>query len=638
MADNNQTDVPHVPQESTPAPAAAVPAATHAGVVSSVSSTGSKFSLPISWNDLRYSAGDREILRGLTGTALPSRTLAIMGSSGAGKTTFLNAISDRLATGGHLKLSGSRQLGEIEFDHRFRKAMGFVTQDDVISSLATPASALRFSLRIRNGTDVETTNTRVEETLDELHLQHCRDTVVGIPGLVAGLSGGERKRCNIGIELITDPKVLLLDEPTSGLDSVTSVKIVAILNEVARRGRTVIFTIHQPTAEVLSYFDDLMLMAQGKVAYHGPAKDAVEYFSSIGYTCPPTYTPTDYFMTLLQEESIASGLIEKWDQRLLTIKAPHTTSVELVTGEDRDLSTTTHFLKKYVSHRGSTLAIQATELSYRAFSEVLRNRMYLFMTIVQAVFFGIIAGLIFINLGNDVQSMQDRIGLLFMVVANRGFSAAMMMINTFPRDKAVFIREQQAAAYSPLLYYLSKYVSELPVQLIGSMLETIIVYFMTDLHRSAGNFFYYFAVVTMVSQVSGGLGFAISASVESFVVAAGLAPLAIVPLMMCAGLLASTDRLRPYWYWLEKPSFMRHGLVLLLKNELYTIDHIDCDVAKLGTDFCDAQPKNGEQFIASLGFDDQDNIWAMWLSLTIMFFMFRALAVFSLNRVAKSKF
>lgn len=332
--------------------------------ISSASSFGNRFSLPVSWSNLSYSAGDREILRGLTGTALPSRTLAILGSSGAGKTTFLNALCDRLATDGNLKLKGTRQLGEIAYDREFRKVIGFVTQDDVIGALATPESALRFSLRIRRGTDPETTKRRVDETLNELHLEHCRDTIVGTPGLIAGLSGGERKRCNIGIELITDPKVLLLDEPTSGLDSVTSVKIVALLSELARKGRTIIYTIHQPTAEVLDYFDDLMLMAQGKAVYHGPMSDAVEYFSSVGYVCPETYTPTDFFMTLLQDEVIATKLIEKWQERLAHTTTHYTTGIPLVESpSDREASTTLAFLRRYCSKTGSSLWIQATELT-----------------------------------------------------------------------------------------------------------------------------------------------------------------------------------------------------------------------------------------------------------------------------------
>ena len=604
----------------------------------SATSLSGKFSLPVSWSNLTYKAGSREILRGLTGTAIPSRTLAIMGSSGAGKTTFLNALCDRLATDNEHSITGSRQLGEVPFRREFRKALGFVTQDDVISSLATPESALRFSLRIRRGTDTDVTMQRVDETLQELHLDHCRDTIVGIPGLVAGLSGGERKRCNIGIELITDPKVLFLDEPTSGLDSVTSVKIVSLLRDLARKGRTVIFTIHQPTAEVLSFFDDLMLMAQGKVVYHGSCDEAVNYFTSIGYECPPTFTPTDYFMTLLQDEHIAPVLVQKWADHLEGTQSPYTTAIEEVHGDALEESPTKQFLDKYIAKTGSTFGIQLSELMRRSFSELIRNKSYIFMMMVQSVFFALIAGLIFIKLENNVQGMQDRVGLLFMVAANRAFGGAMLMINSFPRVKAVFIREQQAGAYSPFLYFLSMSLSELPVQLFSSLLESAILYEFTQLHQSAASFFYYFAVVTLESQVSLGLGLAISASVESFVFAAGLAPLIIVPFMMAGGLLASTDRLRPYWYWLEKPSFIRHSFVLLTRNEFKDVDYIDCDVNKFGAGVCAMQPKTGDAFLESMGLmNDQDSVWAMWVSLSIIFVLCRCLVVFSLNRVAKAK-
>lgn len=128
---------------------------------------------------------------------------------------------------------------------------------------------------------------------------------------MAGLSGGERKRCSIGVELICDPKILLLDEPTSGLDSVTSAKIVNLLQQLSRMGRTIIYTIHQPTAEVLTYFDDLMLLTQGKCVYHGTMANSVDYFSSIGFECPTKYTPSDFYMTLLQDNVTSQILIKR---------------------------------------------------------------------------------------------------------------------------------------------------------------------------------------------------------------------------------------------------------------------------------------------------------------------------------------
>ncbi|KPA83560.1 putative ABC transporter [Leptomonas pyrrhocoris] len=203
-------------------------------------SVSGNFALPMSWRKLNYSAGELRILCGLTGTALPGRCLAILGSSGAGKTTFLNAICDRLAEDRHLKLSGRRQLGDVEYERHYRKAMGFVAQDDIVSSLSTPYDALWFSLRTRRGTDRAETEARVQEALEVLRLQHCRDTKIGIPGLEAGLSGGERKRCNIGVELIVAPKILLVDEPTSCLGSVLSAKVVRPLPQLWRMGRVLL--------------------------------------------------------------------------------------------------------------------------------------------------------------------------------------------------------------------------------------------------------------------------------------------------------------------------------------------------------------------------------------------------------------
>jgi ABC-type multidrug transport system ATPase subunit/ABC-type multidrug transport system permease subunit len=597
----------------------------------------SSFSMPMSWNNLQYTAGDRKILRGLTGTALPSRTLAVMGSSGAGKTTFLNALSDRLLQNQDCVLTGTTQIADLVYEHRYRKLLGYVTQEDIIGALDTPKTALSFSLRIRRGFSAEETAERVKDTLTELNLLGCQDTIVGIPGVISGLSGGERKRCNIGIELINDTKILLLDEPTSGLDSVTSVKIISSLREISRKGRTVIYTLHQPTAEALSFFDDLMLMALGKAVYHGPMDQAVDYFSSLGYVCPDTHTPTDYFMTLLQDENIAPKLVELWEERI----ALKQTSSELTTCPpvSHDPKTTSAFIfaEDYIKHTGSSLSLQFQELTKRATSQMVRNKMYMFMTFVQAVFFGLIAGLIFIKLGSDTTSLQDRYGLLFMVATNTAFNSAITMINTFPKDKAVYIREQQAGAYSPFLYMITKMFAELPVQLLGTLLQCTIIYLLAQLHQDAGSFFYFFAVNALLQQVTGGLGFAISASVDSYVVASGLAPMCIVPTLLVAGLFAHTSRLRPYWYWLEKVAFTRHAFILLVRNEIEHLDHISCDQAKYG-DYCTRAPRSGADAFRQIGIDGpEDAPWAMWVSLAVLFVIFRLIVWAALVRVAKSQ-
>ncbi|CAG9568802.1 putative ATP-binding cassette protein subfamily G,member 3 [Leishmania major strain Friedlin] len=273
--------------------------------------------------------------------------------------------------------------------------MGFVAQDDIISPLSTPYDALWFSLRTRRGTSRAETEERVQEMLNVLRLQHCRDTKVGIPGLESGLSGGERKRCSIGIELICDLKILLLDEPTSGLDSVTSAKVVHLLRQLSRTGRTVIYTIHQPTAEVLSYFDDVMLMTQGRIAYHGTMAASLDYFESIGFSCPSKYTPTDYYMVLLQDSVTSKVLIKRWRKYLKNgPRTPHTAAVRLA--KSRGESSAARFLDAYIAKFGSSPAVQLYELTRRTMTEISRDYLYLFSYMAQAIFFAIVVGLIFI--------------------------------------------------------------------------------------------------------------------------------------------------------------------------------------------------------------------------------------------------
>ncbi|KAG5486667.1 hypothetical protein LSCM1_07920 [Leishmania martiniquensis] len=601
-------------------------------------SVPNSYSLPLSWRNLTYSAGQKRILCGLTGTALPGRCLAILGSSGAGKTTFLNAICDRLASGGGLKLSGRRQLGDCEFERHFRKAMGFVTQDDIISPLSTPYDALWFSLRTRRGTSRAETEERVQEALDVLRLRHCRDTKVGIPGLEAGLSGGERKRCSIGIELICDPKILLLDEPTSGLDSVTSAKVVHLLRQLSRMGRTVVYTIHQPTAEVLSYFDDVMLMTQGRVAYHGTMAASLSYFESIGFPCPSKYTPSDHYMVLLQDSATSKVLIKRWHKYLKNgPRTPHSAAVHLA--KSRSESSAARFLDAYIVQFGSSPVVQFCEVTRRTVMEISRNSLYLFSYMAQAIFFAVVVGLIFLNVRSNVEGVQDRQGMLFMTVMNRALSSTFIMINTFNNVRAVYMREQQAGAYSPLMFFLGRSVAELPVQIVAVLVESIILYWMVGLHRDAGSFFHYVGVILLLSQVATGLGFAISTSCPSLIVASAITPLILMPLAIGGGLFASTDRLRPYWYWLEKLSFMRHAYILVLRNELNNVHNITCDNYRKGDEYCINQPRDGRTVLRLLGFDGdpQSASVYMWVSLAILFALFRIISVVSLTFAGRSK-
>lgn len=166
----------------------------------------------------------------------------------------------------------------------------------------TVTECLIFAGRLKLRGSYRTILKRVKEVISELKLQKCQDTKIGGP-LVRGVSGGERKRTSIGVEMITDPNLIFLDEPTTGLDSFTATNVVELLMELAEKGRTVIATIHQPNSDIFEMFDQLMLMAKGKIIYHNEASKAVDFFKEQNFACPDLNNPADYFMTMMSIEA-----------------------------------------------------------------------------------------------------------------------------------------------------------------------------------------------------------------------------------------------------------------------------------------------------------------------------------------------
>uniref|UniRef100_K3X5A9 ABC transporter domain-containing protein n=1 Tax=Globisporangium ultimum (strain ATCC 200006 / CBS 805.95 / DAOM BR144) TaxID=431595 RepID=K3X5A9_GLOUD len=181
-----------------------------------------------------------------------------------------------------------------------KRLTSYVMQDDLFYQTITVREHLVFQARLRMGatfTEEQYLN-RVDTVMEELGLMKCRDTLIGGPTL-RGISGGERKRLSFAAEILTNPSILFVDEPTSGLDSFMAETVVSQLQQIARDGRTVIATIHQPSSELFALFDQLYLLSDGATVYHGKGSESVQYFASLGYQCPPYLNPTDYFMRQL---------------------------------------------------------------------------------------------------------------------------------------------------------------------------------------------------------------------------------------------------------------------------------------------------------------------------------------------------
>jgi len=244
---------------------------------------------------------EKMILKGITGMVQPGEVLAMLGPSGSGKTTLLTALGGRL--GG--RLAGTITYNGKPFSNAMKRNTGFVTQDDVLYPHLTVTETLVFTalLRLPNSLSKEEKVQHAEAVITQLGLTKCNNSIVGGERL-RGISGGERKRVSIGQEMLINPSLLFLDEPTSGLDSTTAQRIVSTLWELSNGGRTVVMTIHQPSSRLFYMFHKVLLLSEGNPLYFGRGSEAVDYFSSIGYSPMVVMNPADFLLDL------ANGMCE----------------------------------------------------------------------------------------------------------------------------------------------------------------------------------------------------------------------------------------------------------------------------------------------------------------------------------------
>ncbi|EPS59837.1 hypothetical protein M569_14968, partial [Genlisea aurea] len=258
--------------------------------------------IEISFRDLTVilKGNHKILLRSVTGKVRPGRIVAIMGPSGAGKTTFLSALAGKTVG---CKVAGTILINGNSVSIRsYRRVVGFVPQDDIVHGNLTVEENLWFSARCRLPADLPKADKVliVERVIDSLGLQAIRGSLVGTVEK-RGISGGQRKRVNVGIELVTEPSVLFLDEPTSGLDSSSSQLLLRSLRREALEGVTVSMVVHQPSYTLFRMFDDLILLAKGGLTvYHGPVKKVEDYFSGHGIVVPDRVNPPDYYIDILE--------------------------------------------------------------------------------------------------------------------------------------------------------------------------------------------------------------------------------------------------------------------------------------------------------------------------------------------------
>lgn len=362
----------------------------------------------------------------------------VQGASGSGKTTLLNMLSGRLkssrkcATGGHVYVNGQSR----NFD-TFPHIAKFVEQDDTtmfaeltVREQITYAAQLALPGSVPNARKLA----RVEKIIQELGLSKCSNTYIGNE-LVRGVSGGERRRVAIGVELVTDPSLIFLDEPTTGLDSFNALNVMSSLRQLAKNGRTIVTTIHQPRSSIFHLFDVLCLIAEGRTVYFGRAADVVHYFDTLGFTCPSQFNVADFVIDVLSVDHRTREVEGKTTARIEYVCDHYRRQVEPAFVSNADAYQSAHSAQpsSSVARYGNGFVKEFSILVQRTVKLMGRERQINFTRLGQTLFFALLLGLIWLDAAR-VETVGERRavqGVIFFLVVNQYVLVLLFLLAVF---------------------------------------------------------------------------------------------------------------------------------------------------------------------------------------------------------------
>lgn len=444
--------------------------------------------------------------RTVLGRKLPTKTIlqpvtaqfragvlnVIMGPSGSGKTSLLNSMALRLHSGvaTQYRQSGDMMFnGAIPSDSVVRSVCSYVCQDDdaLLPSL-TVRETLRFSagLRLPSFMTKAQKNHRAEEVLLKLGLKDCADNLIG-SDQIKGISGGEKRRVSIAVQILTDPRVLLLDEPTSGLDAFTASSIIEVLQGLANEGRTVILTIHQARSDIFNQFGNVLLLARGgSLVYAGNSANMIPHFSSLGFPCPTTTNPADFALDLVTVDLQRSSREEETRRRVESLVASWSTG-DFNTDLNPTAISTPAELGAMVRKPSSFISAYPI-LVHRAFVNFRRQPPLLIARTMQVTGLAIILALFFAPLKFDYYSVQSRLGFIQEFCAFY-FVGMLQNVAIYPNEKEVFYREDDDGTYGVEAFFAQYLTLEVPFEILTSFLFAILADLAAGLPRTPQMFF-----------------------------------------------------------------------------------------------------------------------------------------------------
>ncbi|KAL6064490.1 ABC2 type transporter superfamily protein, variant 2 [Balamuthia mandrillaris] len=614
------------------------------------------------------------VLRNLTFFLKPGEMTLVLGSPDCGKDLLFKILANRVHKGkvqGKLLFNGKKPPSS-----KYHDLVSYITQEDVHLPMLTVKETIQFSHKCRQA-DASQRTERVDILLQLLQLAHRADNIVG-DDFVRGVSGGEKKRVTIGTEVIKLSQLLLLDECTTGLDASAALAVLRVVRALADSGKTVMCALRQPSYEVLSLFDNVIIMAVGEIAYFGPLKRSLAYFRALGYECPPNVNPADFLQEVvdyphqfispdikeMDEDFVPhtpKEFVEEWRTSTFAqntkdvIHAAHPS--ELSGSEEPAEKDSTH-KKGFTNIRLKDLRMkknypissldQYSLLQQREFSLWFRDKNSLIARFFRAIITSIILATLFFSLDDTQSDTRSRQGLLFISI-NYFFFSAFPTIPKTLQGREVFYRQVEDKYYRIPPYLFSIILGEIPILLAEVLLFSTIIYWICGLNNAEGERYLFFVLLMFTTAVTtSNLIRFIALLCPTDIIANTFAPAVNLVLLLFCGFLIYSDSIPPWFIWIYWIDHLRYAYEALIINEFNGLE-LSCSSDELqppqdvadgslfnGTQVCPFT--EGDEYLSSL--DARTNLSYRWIYLAAMwgiFFVYTFLCYLALRFVRYRK-
>ncbi|KAI3705565.1 hypothetical protein L1987_75804 [Smallanthus sonchifolius] len=531
------------------------------------------------------------LLNDISGEARDGEIMAVLGASGSGKSTLIDALANRIAKG---SLKGTVTLnGELLESRLLKVISAYVMQDDLLFPMLTVEETLMYAAEFRLPRTLSKSKKmlRVQALIDQLGIRNAAKTVIGDEGH-RGVSGGERRRVSIGIDIIHDPIILLLDEPTSGLDSTSAYMVVKVLQRIAQSGSIVIMSIHQPSYRILGLLDRLLFLSHGQTVYSGSPANLSLYFSDFGHSIPDKENRTEFALDLIRELEGSPGgtksLVEfnkSWQSLKrsrnsitagnetpatgLSLKEAISISIsrgKLVPGAGAAGSGASINTNSLVPTFANSMWMEMAVLSKRSITNSRRMPELFGIRLGALVVTGFILATIFWNLDNSPKGVQERLGFFAFSMSTMFYSCS-DALPVFLQERYIFMRETAYNAYRRSSYVLSHSIVAIPSLIFLSFAFSAITFWAVGLDGGFSGFVFYYLIIlasfwagnSFVSFLSGVvphvmLGYTIVVSILAY-------------FLLFSGFFINRDRIPVYWIWFHYLSLVKYPYEAVLQNE-----------------------------------------------------------------------